>query len=62
MCGWRKAVDTDDTTPSMRRMLDVVVKCEDGTVVQDGWDIVGDRPTPIQIPAPNRVTMIDPHG
>lgn len=45
-------------SPSMRRMLDVVVKCEDGTVMMDA-DIDGNM-SPFKVPAPNKVTMIDP--
>ena len=53
-----KGMDTDDTTPSKRRMLDVVVKCEDGTVMMDA-DIDGNM-SPFKVAAPGMVTMIDP--
>lgn len=55
-----EGMDTTRTMPSQRRMLDVVVKCEDGMVVQDMT--LDGAPTPIQIPAPTMITMIDPHG
>ncbi len=51
-------MDTDDTMASQRRMLDVVVKCEDGTVMMDE-DIDG-NPGPFKVAAPGMVTMIDP--
>ena len=53
-------MDTEDTMPSERRMLEVVVKCEDGMVVMDA-DIDG-NPGPIMVPAPTMITMLDPHG
>ena len=53
-------MDMDDTKPSEQRMLDVVVKCEDGEVMMDE-DIDG-NPGPIKVPAPDMVTMIDPNG
>ena len=46
--------------PSMSRMLDVtIVKCEDGMMMDArhyGDDV------PMQVPAPDMVTMIDPDG
>ena len=56
-----EGMDTEDTHPSMRRMLDVVVKCEDGTVMT-GMDQYGDPTTSIKVAAPGMVTMIDPNG
>ena len=53
-------MDTDDTTPSERRMLEVVVRCEGGEAIMDA-DIDG-NPGPIMVPAPDMVTMIDPNG
>ena len=55
-----KGMDMEDTKPTDRRMLNVVVKCEDGTVVKD-MTADGD-PTDIKIPAPTMITMIDPNG
>ena len=51
--------DTDDTHASMTRMLDVVVKCEDGMVIDMMPDVYGDM-VPLQTGAPNMLTMIDP--
>ena len=45
-----EGMDMDDTRPSMRRMLDVAVKCEDGEVMMDA-DADGNL-IPIEIPAP----------
>ena len=50
--------DTDETKPSARRMLDVLVKCEDGTVMMAS-DIDGAM-SPAQVAAPGMLTMIDP--
>ena len=52
--------DMASTPPSARRMLMAQVMCEDGTVVMDA-DVDG-NPTPILIPAPTPLTMIDPTG
>ena len=51
--------DTVDTHPSDSRMLDVVVKCEGGTVMDMMPDAYGDM-VPLQTSAPNMLTMIDP--
>ena len=51
-------MDTEDTKPSGRRMLDVVVKCEDGSVMMAS-DIDGVM-GPIKVAAPGMLTMIDP--
>ena len=53
-----KGMDTDDTMASKRRMLDVVVKCEDGTVMMDS-DLDGNM-MPFKVAAPSMLTMIDP--
>lgn len=53
-----EGMDTEATIPSERRMLDVVVKCEDGTVMM-AEDIDGNM-GPIEVPAPGMLTMIDP--
>lgn len=53
--------DTAKTSPRDARMLDVVVKCEDGEV-KTGMDRYGDPTTAIKVPAPNMITMIDPMG
>ena len=45
-----KGMDTDDTTPSKRRMLDVVVKCEDGMVMHGCMTIDGNMSTPFKDP------------
>ena len=49
----------DADRPSNTRMLDVIVKCEDGTVMT-GMDQYGDPTDTIQVEAPGMVTMIDP--
>lgn len=51
-------MDTDDTMASKRRMLDVVVKCEDGTVMMDE-DIDGNM-MPFKVAAPGMLTKFDP--
>ena len=56
-----EGMDTEKTHPSARRMLDVIVKCEDGTVMK-GMDQHGDPMNSIKVPAPGMVTMIDPNG
>ena len=53
--------DTADTHASMSRMLDVTIKCEDGMVIDMMQDTYGDD-VPLQVGAPNKVTMIDPDG
>ena len=53
-----QGMDTDDTMASKRRMLDVTVKCEDGTVMMDE-DIDGNM-MPFKVAAPGMLTMIDP--
>ena len=53
-------MDTDDTKPSKRRMLDVAVKCGDGEVMMD--EDVDGTPKSIKVPAPDMITMIDPNG
>ena len=53
-----EGMDTDKTMASKRRMLEVVVKCEDGTVMMDE-DIDGVM-KPFQVAAPGMLTMIDP--
>ncbi len=56
-----KGMDTDETLPKDRRMLEVVVMCMDGSM-PPGPDRNGDnRPDPIMVAAPNMVNMIDPH-
>ena len=52
--------DGEDTKPSDERMLNVQVKCEDGTVVTDA-DIDG-NPKDIKVPAPTKLTILDPNG
>ena len=54
-----KGMDAADAKPTEKRMLDVVVKCEDGTV-QMAPDRDGVLNQPIKIPAPGMLTMIDP--
>ena len=53
----------DDATvmphPSDSRTLDVDIKCEDGTVISTLEDMYGD-PQPIEVAAPNKLTMLDP--
>ena len=44
---------------SMSRMLDVTIVCEDGMMIDTIQDQYGDD-VPMQVPAPNKVTMIDP--
>ena len=57
-----KNMDTEDTLPKDRRMIEVSVICEDGTTVA-GADTNGDnKPDPIKVAAPTMVTMIDPNG
>ena len=51
--------DDDMTHPSDSRTLDVVVKCEDGMVIDTMPDAYGD-PVPLTTSAPNKLTMIDP--
>ncbi len=53
-----KGMDTDSTMASKRRMLDVTVKCEDGTVIMDE-DVDGNM-MPFKVAAPSMVTVIDP--
>ena len=53
-----KGADKEDTRPSARRMLDVVVKCEDGSVMMAS-DIDGNMSS-AKVHAPNMITMIDP--
>ena len=53
-----EGMDTDDTKPSERRMLDVTVKCEDGTVMMD--EDVDGKMMPFKVAAPGMLTMIDP--
>lgn len=53
-------MDTENTRMGSERMLDVVVKCEDGTVEQDANPDGSAKP--IKVPAPDMVTMIDPLG
>ena len=53
-------MDMDNTKPSKQRMLDVAVKCEDGEVMMD--EDVDGTPKPINVPAPDMITMIDPNG
>ena len=60
MCGWQ-GEDTEDTHASMSRMLDVTIVCEDGMMIDMMQDQYGDD-VPLQVPAPNKVTMIDPDG
>jgi len=55
-----EGMDTDDTLPKDRRMLEVVVTCMDGTM-PPGPDRNGDnQPDPIMVAAPEMITMIDP--
>jgi hypothetical protein len=54
-----EGMDTENTHPSNARMLDVVVKCEDGTVMT-GMDQYGDPTDAIAVAAPGMLTMIDP--
>ena len=51
--------DTEDTHARDSRMLDVTVTCEDGTIMDMMEDQYGDM-VPLRIPAPNKLTMIDP--
>ena len=51
--------DMEGDHASDARMLDVIVKCEDGTVMT-GMDQYGDPTDSIQVAAPGMVTMIDP--
>ncbi len=52
-------MDGMDARPTQRRTLDVVVKCEDGSVKMANDD--DGMPTrPAKVPAPGMVTMIDP--
>ena len=51
--------DMEGDHPSDARMLDVIVKCEDGTVMT-GMDQYGDPTDSIRVAAPGMVTMIDP--
>ena len=55
-----KGMDTENTHASMARMLDVIVKCEDGTVMT-GMDQYGDPTDAIAVAAPGMLTMIDPN-
>lgn len=50
--------DTDDTLPSGRRMVDVTVTCEDGSVMMAS-DIDGNT-EPAKVAAPGKLTMINP--
>ncbi len=52
--------DTKTTRPSGRRMLNVQVLCEDGTVV--GKTDIDGTPGTIPVPAPTKLTVIDPTG
>ena len=54
-----EGMDMEGDHPSMARMLDVVVKCEDGTVMT-GMDQYGDPTDAIAVAAPGMLTMIDP--
>ena len=57
-----KGMDTENTLPKDRRMIQVSVTCEDGTMPA-GADADGDnKPDPIKVAAPTMVTMIDPNG
>ena len=51
--------DTADTHARDSRMLDVAIVCEDGMMIDMMQDTYGDD-VPMQVPAPNKVTMIDP--
>ena len=51
--------DTADTHARDSRMLDVTIVCEDGMMIDMMQDTYGDD-VPMQVPAPNKVTMIDP--
>ncbi len=51
--------DTEDTHARDSRMLDVTIVCEDGMMIDMMQDTYGDD-VPMQVPAPNKVTMIDP--
>ena len=53
--------DTGDTHAKDSRVLDVTIKCEDGMVIDKMQDMYGDM-VDLQVPAPNKVTMIDPDG
>lgn len=55
-----EGMDTDDTRPSMRRMLDVTVICSDGTERMK-MDADGNMMA-IPVPAPTMLTTIDPNG
>lgn len=50
--------DRDDTLPSGRRMVDVTVTCEDGSMMMAS-DIDGNM-GPAKVGAPGKLTMIDP--
>ena len=56
-----EGMDAEDALPTERRMLEAVVKCEDGTVVMAN-DLDGMPTQYIKIPAPTMITMIDPNG
>ena len=55
-----EGMDTEDTLPRDRRMLEVTVTCEDG-MMPAGPDTDGDNmPNPVTAAAPGMLTMIDP--
>ena len=51
--------DTEDTHPRMSRDVQVIVKCENGMVIDKMEDMFGDM-VDIMVDAPNKLTMIDP--
>ena len=51
--------DTEDTHPRMSRDVQVIVKCEDGMVIDKMEDMFGDM-VDIMVDAPYKLTMIDP--
>ena len=53
-------MDTDETLPKDRRMLEVSVMCMDGTMPPGPDRDLDNQPDPILVPAPYKVTMIDP--
>ncbi len=53
--------DTENTHPRMSRDVQVMIKCEDGMVINKMEDMFGDM-VDIMIDAPNKLTMIDPAG
>ena len=54
--------DTEKTKPSKRRMLDVKVICEDGSMKSKPDADGNPNKGPIEVAAPGMVTMIDPVG